>query len=108
MELEALNEAITAAYERIEVDLDVAIDEQTRTELALLCAVYDTDDVDDIVRRAIHLFVQHALETGSVDLQLRQRYGLTYDEYLSGMTYDEMMDPVFPAPPDDEERRYRF
>lgn len=83
------------------------LDAETRTELAVLVAALDPADTDELVRRAVHLLFQQTVDTGRLDLHLRRRHDLTYDEYLSGMTYDEM-DPGTSAPEPDDDRRYRF
>jgi hypothetical protein len=42
-----------------------------------------------------------------LDFHLRQGYDVTYDEYLSGMTYDEMTG-ADQYPQRDDERRYQM
>ncbi len=113
MGLDDLSDDIEAAYADLGAELPVELDTETRNELALLASVYEPDDIDDIVRRAIHLFYQSAVETGNLDFHLRRGYDVTYDEYLSGMTYGEMAGGAggfggeYP-PKDDNARRYQF
>jgi hypothetical protein len=47
------------------------------------------------------------VDTGDLDFHLRQGYDVTYDEYLSGMTYDEMTG-ADQYPQRDDERRYQM
>lgn len=107
MSLDAFADAVDERYHDLGTDLTVALDEQTRTELALLLASFEPDSVDEVVRRAIHLLARDAVERGQVDLVLRRRHDVTYDEYLAGMTYDDMAGQT-PAPTDSDDRRYRF
>ncbi|MFW6448060.1 MAG: hypothetical protein ACOC0X_00805 [Halobacteriota archaeon] len=106
MGVEAFAEAVDDRYRTLGDDVTVDLDEQARTELAVLLAAFEPPSVDEVVRRAVHLLARDAIERGQVDLQLRRRHGITYDEYLAGMTYDEMTGEV-PAPEPDD-RRYRF
>ena len=46
------------------------------------------------------------VDTGRIDFHLRASYDTTYDEYLAGMTYEEMTGQ--PEPRDDGDRRYQF
>ncbi|MFB6070154.1 MAG: hypothetical protein ABEJ76_03950, partial [Halanaeroarchaeum sp.] len=87
MTLEDLTDDVEAAYASLK-DLDVSLDEESRTELALLAAAFDEDDPADLVQRAVHVLFQSSVDSGKVDFHLRSRYDVTYDEYLSGMTYD--------------------
>ena len=102
--------AFTAAVDDHLDDLDdvvtLALDGQTKREIALLAAAFEPASVDELVRQAIHLYAQDAVDRGAIDLQLRSGYGITYDEFLAGMTYEEMGGS--PPPTEDDERRYRF
>jgi hypothetical protein len=105
MGLDDLTDDVQAGYRDLDEELRVSLDRETRNELAMLLAALDPDDPDELVRRGIHALFQSAVETGTLDFHLRSGYDVTYDEYLSGMTYDEMTGtPV----PDEDERRYQF
>lgn len=108
MSLTELTAEIDAILDQLDDEYAVTLDGQTRRELALLVAVYEPDTVDDIVRRAIHQFTQSAVDRGSIDQQLRTRFDLTYDEYLAGMTYEEMGGTQAPSAGEEDDRRYRF
>jgi hypothetical protein len=72
----------------------------------MLVAVLDADP-GDLVRRGVHALFRSTVDTAQLDFHLRGAYGVTYEEYLSGMTYDEMTGAAeFPQP--DDERRYQF
>jgi hypothetical protein len=90
MSLDDLSEDVEARYDDLGDDLSVTLDRETRNELALLTNALDPDDTDELLRRAVHQFFQTTVETGRLDFHLRSGYDVTYDEYLSGMTYDEM------------------
>jgi hypothetical protein len=105
MGLDDLTDDVQAGYRDLDEELRVSLDRETRNELAMLLAALDPDDPDELVRRGIHALFQSAVETGTLDFHLRSGYDVTYDEYLSGMTYDEMTGT--PAP-DEDERRYQF
>ena len=107
MSLDALSGDVEDAYTDL-ADVSVELDEETRWELAMLAAAVDTDDVDALVRRAIHILFQSTVDTGKLDFHLRNRYDVTYDEYLSGMTFDEMTGGMDFPQQDDDERRYQF
>ena len=108
MSLDDLSAEIEAVYSDIDDDLAVSLDRETKHELAMLLAVLDVENTDELVRRAVHLLFQTSVDTGKIDFHLRQGYDVTYDEYLSGMTYEEMTGDIeqFSAP--DDERRYQF
>jgi hypothetical protein len=109
MSLDDLTADVEATYDDLEGDLTLDLDEETRRELTMLQTVLDADDADEIVKRAIHLFFQSTVETGRLDFHLRSTYDVTYDEYLSGMTYDEMTGAdQFPQAQQDDDRRYQF
>ncbi len=109
MSLDELSDEVTDRYSELGDELSVALDRETRNELAMLDAALDPDEPDELLRRAVHMLFQTAVETGNVDFHLRRGYDVTYDEYLSGMTYDEMAGGGFPqASGDPDDRRYQF
>jgi hypothetical protein len=109
MSLDELSTDVESAYADLDDELSVSLDSQTRTELALLAAALGPEESDELVRRAVHLLFQTTADSGTLDLHLRQGYDVTYDEYLSGMTYEEMSGGSVPqSTPDDNERRYQF
>ncbi|MFC7223098.1 MULTISPECIES: hypothetical protein [Halalkalicoccus] len=109
MGLDELSTDVESTYSALDDELSVSLDGQTRNELALLNAALGPEDVDELVRRAVHLLFQSTTDTGQLDLHLRQGYDVTYDEYLSGMTYEEMSGGSAPqSSPDGNERRYQF
>ena len=109
MGLDDLSTDIEDSYTDLGDELAVDLDSETRNELAMLESVYDPDGTDELVRRAIHMLFQTAVETGNLDFHLRSGYDVTYDEYLSGMTFDEMAggNDLFGGN-DDNARRYQF
>jgi hypothetical protein len=108
MSLEELSETVTDAYADLGEETDVSLDRETRNELAMLLAAYDPDEPGELVRRAVHELFQRSVETGNLDFHLRAGYDTTYDEYLSGMTYEEMAGGVQRPERDGNERRYQF
>lgn len=109
MGLDDLSDDIEGTYSDLGDELSVDLDRETRNELAMLESVYDPDDTDELVRRAIHMLFQTAVETGNLDFHLRSGYEVTYDEYLSGMTFEEMTGGDNPfVQNDDNARRYQF
>lgn len=109
MGLDELSTDVESTYSALDDELSVSLDSQTRNELALLNAALGPEDVDELVRRAVHLLFQSTTDTGQLDLHLRRGYDVTYDEYLSGMTYEEMSGGSVPqSSPDGNERRYQF
>jgi hypothetical protein len=108
MSLDDLEADVEAAYAEIDGDLDVTLDEETKRELTMLVAALDPEEPADLVRRAVHLLFQSTVETGKLDFHLRSTYDVTYDEYLSGMTVEEMTGGSFPQPKQNDERRYQF
>jgi hypothetical protein len=107
MSLEDLQDDVTDAYADIGPELAVGLDRETKNELAMLSVALDPEDTDELVRRAVHVLFQSAVERGTLDFHLRSGYDCTYDEYLSGMTYDEMAGGPTPQQ-DDDDRRYQF
>ncbi|WP_255167246.1 hypothetical protein [Natrononativus amylolyticus] len=107
MSLDDLDGDVTDAYADLGDELAVSLDRETRNELALLECALGPDDPDELVRRAVHMLFQTAVDTGNLDFHLRSSYDVTYDEYLSGMTFEEMTG-ANQYPPRDDERRYQF
>ncbi len=105
MSLDDLADAVEAEYDALGDGTDLDLDRETKHELAMLAAGLDAD-TDELLRRGVHLLFQTAVDTGKLDFHLRSEYDLTYDEYLSGMTFEEMSGGYTPAEEDD--RRYRF
>lgn len=54
MSLDDLTEDVDREYADLK-DVSVTLDEESRTELALLAAALDTDDPADLVARAVHI-----------------------------------------------------
>ncbi|MFB6269171.1 MAG: hypothetical protein ABEH83_04450, partial [Halobacterium sp.] len=104
MGLDELETDLELAYDDLD-DYDF-LDRESRQELAMLSAALDAD-TDELLRRAVHLLFQTTTDTGRLDFHLRSAYDVTYDEYLSGMTFDEMAGGgQFQQSEDD--RRYQF
>lgn len=108
MSLEDLRDDVEDTYADLGEDLAVDLDRETRNELAMLAAAMEPDDTDELVRRAVHMLFQTAVETGTLDFHLRSQYDTTYDEYLSGMSFEEMTGGQFPQPQQNDDRRYQF
>ena len=109
MSLDDLTETVQDNYGDIDEELAVSTDRETRNELAMLEAALDPEETDELVRRAVHMLFQSAVKTGNLDFHLRSGYDITYDEYLSGMTYDDMAGGnAFPQPEQNDDRRYQF
>jgi hypothetical protein len=110
MSLDNLGEDIESEYAAMGDSVATSLDRETRNELALLAAAYEPDDLDELVRRGVHMLFQTAVETGNLDFHLRSAYDVTYDEYLSGVTYEEMAGGAGAGgPPErDDTRRYQF
>ncbi|QSG05498.1 hypothetical protein [Halapricum desulfuricans] len=112
MSLDDLDADVTDTAGELDDSIDVTLDRETRTELAMLTAALGPADPDELVRRAVHAFFQQQVDTGRLDFQLRDQYDVTYDEYLSGMTFDEMTGGtagVGNGPQGDpDDRRYQF
>ncbi|ELY95955.1 hypothetical protein [Natrialba taiwanensis] len=107
MSLDDLSAAMQDSYSEFDDDLTVSLDRETRNELAMLETALEPDETDELVRRAIHMLFQSSVETESLDFHLRSGFDVTYDEYLSGMTFDEMTG-ADQYPTMDDERRYQF
>jgi hypothetical protein len=108
MSLEDLTEDVQARYSDLGDDLAVSLDRETRNELAMLSVALEPEGTDELVRRAVHMLFQTAVETGNLDFHLRSGYDATYDEYLSGMSFEEMAGGQFPQPQQNDDRRYQF
>jgi hypothetical protein len=74
----------------------------------MLSVAMEPDKTDELVRRAVHMLFQTTVETGTLDFHLRSSHDVTYDEYLSGMTFEEMTGGQFPQPAQNDDRRYQF
>lgn len=107
MSLDDLNDDIQSFYSDLDDTLDVELDRETKNELATLAAVFETDDTSELVSRGVHMLFRTTVDTGDMDFQLRRSYDVTYDEFLSGMTYDEMTG-ANQYPQRDDERRYQM
>ncbi|CCQ34672.1 hypothetical protein HLRTI_001619 [Halorhabdus tiamatea SARL4B] len=109
MTLDALSEDVTQADEELGGEIAVDLDRETRNELAMLVTALGPESTDELLRRAVHMLFQSTVETGTLDFHLRSGYDVTYDEYLSGMTFDEMTGTnQFPQQGDPDDRRYQF
>lgn len=106
MGLDELDADVKDAYADLGDSVDVDLDRETRNELAMLLAAAG-GDADELVRRAVHALYRSTVDTGDLDFHLRRAYDVTYDEYLSGMTYDEMTG-ADQYPQRDDERRYQM
>jgi hypothetical protein len=107
MSLDELDDDVQAFYSALDDDLSVELDRETKNELATLAAVFETDDTSELVRRAVHMLFRSTVDSGDLDFQLRRSYDVTYDEFLAGMTYDEMTGQN-QYPDRDDERRYQM
>jgi len=107
MGLDDLTDDVRDRYGDLGGELAVDLDRETRNELAMLSAALEPDETDELVRRAVHMLFQTAVETGNLDFHLRRGYDVTYDEYLSGMTFEEMAGD-YPQPQQNDDRRYQF
>ncbi len=107
MGLEDLNGEIESAYADLEKETTIELGRETRHELAMLIAALD-EDGEDLIERAVHLLFQTSIDTAKLDFHLRGEYDVTYDEYLSGMTYEDMTGGDAFSAPDDDNRRYQI
>jgi len=105
MSLDDLNADVKDAYSDLGDEVTVDLDRETRNELAMLLAAFDGGS-GELVRRAVHSLYRSTVDTGDLDFHLRREYDVTYDEYLSGMTYDEMNNGASQFDQTDE-RRYQ-
>ncbi|MFB6118732.1 hypothetical protein [Halosegnis sp.] len=107
MSLNHLQTDVDDAARGLDEELSVSLDAETRNELAMLTAAYGPEETDELVRRAVHELFRRAVETGNLDFHLRSGYDCTYDEFLSGMSYDEMTG-ASQYPDLDDDTRYQF
>lgn len=109
MSLDDLSDDIESAYADLGDEVTVDLDTETRNELAMLRSAYDPDSTDELLRRAIHMLFQTAVDTGNLDFHLRSGYDVTYDEYLMGVSMEAYADQQgFPQPEQNDNRRYQF
>lgn len=98
MSLDELTEDITAEYSDLDDECSVSLDRETKNELAMLAAAFETDDPEELVRRGIHLLYRQTVDSGDLDFHLRSGYDVTYDEYLNGITMDTYMESTRTTP----------
>lgn len=109
MGLDELTADVEDSYSDLGEEVTIDLDRETRNELAMLSVALDPEDTDELVRRAVHMLFQTTVETGRLDFNLRNSHGVTYDEYLSGMTFEDMTGGnQFPQPQQNDDRRYQF
>ncbi|WP_435076479.1 hypothetical protein [Halococcus sp. AFM35] len=109
MSLDELSDDVESRYADLGESMNVSLDRETRNELALLTCALDPEETDELLRRAVHMLFQTSAETGRLDFHLRSSYDVTYDEYLSGMTYDEMTGGMdVQSQNQDDVRRYQY
>ena len=111
MSLDDLQDDVQAEYSDLDEQFTATLDRETRNELAMLAAALDPEDTDELLRRGVHLLFQSAVESGNLDFHLRSEYDVTYDEFLSGMTFEEMTggaDLPQTGTGDPDDRRYQF
>ena len=109
MTLEEIGEAVEDRYGDLGESVGVALDRETRNELAMLSVAMEPESTDELLRRGIHMLFQTAVETGTLDFHLRSGFDVTYDEYLSGMTFEDMTGASqFPQAQQNDDRRYQF
>ena len=88
MGLDELDAQVERNRRALDDEVRVPLDGQTRDELALLAAVLGTD-ADEVMRRAVHEHLRVLLGNQILDAHLRQKYDVTYDEYLVGQEMDD-------------------
>lgn len=88
MGLDELNAQVERNRRVLDDEAHVPLDGQARDELAFLAAVLGTD-ADEVARRAVHEYLRVLLGNQVLDAHLRQKYGVTYDEYLAGREIDD-------------------
>lgn len=109
MSLDDLTEDVEAQYAALGDELEIDLDRETKNELAMLNVALEPAETDELVRRAIHMLFQTTVDTGKLDFHLKSSHGVNYDEYLSGMTFEEMTGGAqFPQPQQNDDRRYQF
>ena len=107
MSLDELTEEVAAQYSDLDDAVEVDIDRETKNELAMLAAAFDVDDPAELFVRGVHLLYRQTVDTGDLDFHLRSGFNVTYDEYLSGMSYEEMTGEST-LPSLDDSNRYRM
>lgn len=107
MGLDELDSAVESAGSELGETVTIELTQEMQQELGMLMAVLDAD-AGDLIERAVHLLFQSAVDTAKLDFHLRQEFDVMYDEYLSGMTFDEMTGGNITYPQPDDERRYQF
>jgi len=109
MGLDELTADVENRYSDLGEEMTVELDRETRNELAMLSVALDPEETDELLRRALHMFFQTAVDTGRLDFNLRSGHDATYDEYLSGMTFEDMTGGnQFPQAQQNDDRRYQF
>ncbi len=108
MALDDLTDDIEDEYADLGDTVEAELDRETRNELAMLSVALEPEETDELLRRAVHMLFQTAVETGNLDFHLRSQYDVTYDEYLSGMTFEQMTGGQFPQQQQNDDRRYQF
>lgn len=108
MSLDDLTDDVEQQYADLGDELAVELDRETRNELAMLLIALEPDDPDELFRRGIHMLFQTTVDTGKLDFHLRSQHDVNYDEYLSGITFEEMTGGQFPQPQQNDDRRYQF
>jgi hypothetical protein len=109
MSLDDLADDVEGRYSELGDQVTVDLDRETRNELAMLTVALEPEETDELLRRAIHMLFQTAVETGNLDFHLRSGYEATYDEYLTGMSFEEMTGGgQFPQAQQKDDRRYQF
>jgi len=106
MSLDDLDDDVLATYSELDDEATVALDRETKNELAMLLSAFGGDE-DELFRRGIHALFQQAVRGGDLDFHLRSAYDVSYDEYLAGATYEEMTGGN-QYPDRDDERRYQM
>ena len=109
MGLDELTADVEDSYSDLGEEVTVELDRETRNELAMLSVALEPEETDELLRRALHMFFQTAVDTGRLDFNLRSGHDATYDEYLSGMTFEDMTGGnQFPQAQQKDDRRYQF
>jgi hypothetical protein len=106
MGLDELNADVKDAYSSLDDTIDVTLDQETKHELAMLSVVLDQPP-NELLTRGIHVLFQATIDTAKIDFHLRREYDVTYDEFLSGMTFEDMTGG-WALPQPDDDRRYNF
>lgn len=108
MSLDHLQTDVENAARELGDELAVSLDAETTNELAMLTAAFGPEDPEELVRRAVHELFARSVETGTLDFHLRSGFDCTYDEFLSGMSYEEMTGANQYPDLDDDGTRYQF